>query len=85
MWTHLSFLSVWLLMWDWVALSSGVVKVSRRDVHGMLGAPPPTNDPLPPDHWFTQLLDHFEPTTSTIWQQVRLTYGTTQFIVQGTA
>lgn len=47
-------------------------KISRRDKHGMQGSPPPspTNDPLPPDQWFTQLLDHFEPTTTTTWKQV---------------
>lgn len=48
------------------------IRLTRRDVHGLLGVSPrlPTNDPLPPDLWFTQILDHFDPTRNDTWFQV---------------
>ncbi len=34
------------------------------------GAPPnPENKPLPPDQWFVQRLDHFQPTDERVWKQ----------------
>lgn len=46
-------------------------KLTRKDKHGMLGEPPMlSNLILPADEWFTQILDHFDPTNEEEWQQV---------------
>ena len=42
-----------------------------REYGGMLGVP--KHDPnisLPPDEWFEQQLDHFDPTDTRTWEQV---------------
>ncbi|XP_054258619.1 putative serine protease K12H4.7 [Macrosteles quadrilineatus] len=61
----------WVFFFTLVLLCNGSVKISRRDKHGMLGAPPlsTTNSQIPPDSWFTQLLNHFEPTDTRTWKQ----------------
>uniref|UniRef100_A0A1B6MS95 Serine protease K12H4.7 n=1 Tax=Graphocephala atropunctata TaxID=36148 RepID=A0A1B6MS95_9HEMI len=64
--------SVWLLLITLVASCKGFIKIpSRRGVHGMLGVPPlrSANMALPPDQWFTQCLDHFDPTNRETWKQ----------------
>lgn len=42
-----------------------------RQRGGNVKAPETTNHKLPPDEWFTQKLDHFNPTDERTWQQVR--------------
>lgn len=46
----------------------------KRDKYGMLGEPPAPKQKfqLPPDEWFTQLLDHFNPTNNVTWKQVSI-------------
>lgn len=40
----------------------------------MLGEPPApeVNFNLPPDQWFNQFLDHFNPTNNVTWKQVSI-------------
>jgi len=61
----------WALFLTSVLFCDGSIRIKQRDKHGLLGAPPlpPTNVRLPPDNWFTQLLDHFEPTDTRTWKQ----------------
>lgn len=61
----------------------GSSKINRRDVHGLLGSPPlPTKTVLPPDLWFTQILDHFRPTNAQerFWRQVTTQFTGVSFI-----
>lgn len=42
-----------------------------RSKYGNLGAPILSKDhELPSAEWFTQFLDHFNPTDARVWQQV---------------
>lgn len=41
-----------------------------REKGGNVKGPHTTNHELPPDQWFTQKLDHFNPTDDRTWQQV---------------
>lgn len=42
-----------------------------RSKYGNLGAPILSeNYKLPNEQWFTQFLDHFDPTDARVWQQV---------------
>lgn len=42
-----------------------------RSKHGNLGVPILSeNYKLPNEQWFTQFLDHFDPTEARVWQQV---------------
>lgn len=54
-----------------IHISSSSSVILRRDKHGMLGEPPEPKVKyhLPPDEWFTQVLDHFSPTNNVTWQQ----------------
>ncbi|XP_046667606.1 putative serine protease K12H4.7 isoform X2 [Homalodisca vitripennis] len=64
--------STWFLLISLFASCNGFLKIqNRRGVYGMLGIPPlrPTNIALPPDKWFTQILDHFDPTNTRTWMQ----------------
>lgn len=41
-----------------------------REYGGNVKAPTTAFFALPPDEWFTQKLDHFNPTDERVWQQV---------------
>ncbi|XP_054264799.1 putative serine protease K12H4.7 [Macrosteles quadrilineatus] len=59
-----------LLQISLLLLASITGAVLRRDRYGRLGTLTITDDkPLPPDQWFTQLLDHSDPTNNNTWQQ----------------
>jgi hypothetical protein len=70
------------LLWSLVLLATAVYHgvsgtslsmMLRRGSNGRLGIPAmPREDPLPPDEWCTQPLDHFDPTNNNTWQQVRI-------------
>uniref|UniRef100_A0A1B6IAX2 Serine protease K12H4.7 n=1 Tax=Homalodisca liturata TaxID=320908 RepID=A0A1B6IAX2_9HEMI len=49
--------------------SFGTNGLRRRSKLGMLRPPIPTGASNPPDEWFTQLLDHFDPTNNQTWLQ----------------
>ncbi|XP_046667646.1 putative serine protease K12H4.7 [Homalodisca vitripennis] len=64
--------NVCLLSLAFLSLSGvhALSRLQRRDKHGKLGVPlVSSSDPLPPDQWFTQVLDHFDPTNNQTWQQ----------------
>ena len=52
-----------LLSLGFLLLVSGLGDGHRRHSHHGMLLPPPNlnNDPLPPDQWFTQRLDHSQP------------------------
>ncbi|XP_037085863.1 putative serine protease K12H4.7 [Pollicipes pollicipes] len=53
-----------------LAVCGSCVGLRRHDVHGLLLPPPNVhNAPLPPDQWFTQKLDHSQPSDLRTWQQ----------------
>ncbi|KAG8322018.1 putative serine protease K12H4.7 [Homalodisca vitripennis] len=49
--------------------SFGTNGLRRRSKLGMLRPPLPNGASNPPDEWFTQLLDHFDPTNNQTWLQ----------------
>lgn len=59
-----------LLVLIWVPSSLGL-RLGRTRHSGLLPPPPPLpqGTKLPPEQWFTQTLDHFNPTDIRTWQQ----------------
>lgn len=46
-----------------------------RSLGGNLGAPETNKTTLPPEEWFEQTLDHFNPTDGRTWKQVSIQLG----------
>uniref|UniRef100_A0A1B6CAA8 Serine protease K12H4.7 n=1 Tax=Clastoptera arizonana TaxID=38151 RepID=A0A1B6CAA8_9HEMI len=51
-------------------VSASSLRHKTRDKYGLLGEPPMLkNKVLPEDEWFSQMLDHFDPTNENVWMQ----------------